>query len=104
MWELLVHELKDAEDVLANGSTKRSWLNKTIMTCKEFETILQTIDTTKTTMLALQGASGKGVSRLPWSIWLAMLKDEAIRRKQVDPTPNVEIITLPSHQPEDAVA
>jgi hypothetical protein len=28
-------------------------------------------------MIALQGASGNGITRLPWSIWLAMLKDEA---------------------------
>jgi hypothetical protein len=77
MWELLIHDLEDADDILVDESTKRSWLNKTLMTCKEFETILQTIDTTETTMLALQGSTGSGASRLPWSIWLAMLKDEA---------------------------
>jgi hypothetical protein len=53
MWGLLVHDLEDAEDILVNESTKRSWLNETLMTCKEFETVLQTIDTTETTMLAL---------------------------------------------------
>jgi hypothetical protein len=49
------------------------------MTCKKFETFLPTIDTTETTMLALQGASGNRMTRLPWSIWLAMLKDEATK-------------------------
>jgi hypothetical protein len=79
MWELLVHDLKDAEDILVDESTKRSWLNKTLMTCKEFETILQSIDTTETTTLALLGANGNMISRLPCSIWLAMLKDEATK-------------------------
>jgi hypothetical protein len=77
MWELLVHDHEDAEECLVDEPNKRSWLNKTLMTCKKFGTILQTIDTTETTMLALQGASGNRVSRLPWSIWLATLKDEA---------------------------
>jgi hypothetical protein len=59
MWELLVHDLEDAEDVLVDESTKRSWLNKTLMTCKKFETILQTIDTTEEySMMALQGYHG----------------------------------------------
>jgi hypothetical protein len=80
MWELLIHDLEDAEDILIDESTKRSWLNKTLMTCKDFETVLSTIDTTETTMLALQGASGNRMTRLvPWSIWLAMLKDEATK-------------------------
>jgi hypothetical protein len=70
MWELLIHDLEDAEDILVDESTKISWLNKTLMTCKEFETVMSTIDTTETPIWALQGASGKGMTRLPWSIWL----------------------------------
>jgi hypothetical protein len=49
------------------------------MTCEEFQPVLFNIDTTETTMIALQGASGKIMTRLPWSIWLAMLKDEATK-------------------------
>jgi hypothetical protein len=79
MWELLIHDLEYTEDILVDESTKRSWLNKTLMTCKEFETVLSTFDTTETTMLGLQGASGNRMTRLPWSIWLAMLKDEATK-------------------------
>jgi hypothetical protein len=79
MWELLLHDLEDAEDILVDEYIKRSWLNKTLMTCKEFETILHTIDTTKTTMLVIEGDSVNRVSRLPWSIWVAMLKDEATK-------------------------
>ncbi len=29
MWELLVHDLEDAEDTVIDESTKRSWLNQT---------------------------------------------------------------------------
>jgi hypothetical protein len=79
MWELLVHVLEDTADILVDEYIKISWLNKTHMTCKEFATILQTIDTTETTMLALQGSSGNKITRLPWSIWLAMLKDEVTK-------------------------
>jgi hypothetical protein len=79
MWVLLMHDLEGDEDTVIDESTKRSWLNKTLTTCKEFESILHTIDTTETTMLALQGASGNGMSRLPGSIWLAMFKHEATK-------------------------
>jgi hypothetical protein len=77
MWELRIHDLEGAEDTVIDESTKRSWLNPNLMTCKEFETVLSTIDTTETTMMANQGASGNGMTRLLWTIWLAMLKDEA---------------------------
>jgi hypothetical protein len=33
-------------------------------------------------MLALQGASDNRMTRLPWSIWLAMLKSEATKLKK----------------------
>jgi hypothetical protein len=40
------------------------------MTCKAFEPVIFNIETTETTMLALQGASDNAITRLPWAIWL----------------------------------
>jgi hypothetical protein len=70
-------DLQDTEDVLVDEVTKRSWLNKTLMSCKNFEPVLSNIGTTETTMLALQGDSGNATTRLPWAIWLKRLKDKA---------------------------
>jgi hypothetical protein len=64
MWEHLILDIEDAEDILVDETTKRSWLNKTLMTCKSFEPVLSNIDTTETTMKALQGSSGNAMNRL----------------------------------------
>jgi hypothetical protein len=53
IWELLIHELEDVEDILVDETTTRSWLNITTLTCKAFEPVLSNIDTTETTMIAL---------------------------------------------------
>jgi hypothetical protein len=50
---------------------------KTLTSCMDFKGVLANIDTTETTMLALQG--GNSITRSPWAIWLKMLKDKATK-------------------------
>jgi hypothetical protein len=62
------------------------------MTCTKFEPVLSNIDTTETSMLALQGNNGNAITRLPWAIWLNILRDGATKidkKTEIDLTPNV---------------
>jgi uncharacterized membrane protein YgcG len=77
LFDTLEHFILDFEEVEDNEvdeATKCTWLTATLKVSKEYKVTISNGTTTETTMCVL---TGNFLTRLPWHIFLSMLKEEA---------------------------